>query len=170
MISWTCICVYFPLFFYQSICLYNILIALATLWMLHSHANKAHLNWIELNWIETETHRERERETETERERDRERDRDRESERETETERDRERDENANETSSHPLNTLALQLVHKTQFLTDYSCNLKDIIKEFYQNLKDTRDESLKTHFDLQNKLQCYSTLNRTTKFTNYTI
>ncbi len=37
----------------------------------------------------------------------------------------------ANETSaeSHPLNTLALQLVHKTQLLTDYSYNPKTIIK-----------------------------------------
>ncbi len=76
----------------------------------------------------------------------------------------------ANETSaeSHPLNTLALQLVHKTQLLADYSFNLKAIIKEIDKNLKDTHDESLKIHFDLQKKLQCYSTLNRTTKFANY--
>ncbi len=63
----------------------------------------------------------------------------------------------ANETSavSHPLNTFALQLFHKTQLLTDYSFNLRTIIKEIDQNLKDTHDESLKIHFDLQNKLQC---------------
>ncbi len=30
--------------------------------MLHSHANKANLNWIELNWIERESEREREQE------------------------------------------------------------------------------------------------------------
>ncbi len=75
----------------------------------------------------------------------------------------------ANETSaeSHPLNTLAIQLIHKTQLLTDYSFNPKTIIKEIDKNLKDTHDESLKIHFDLQNKLQCYSTLNRNTKFAN---
>ncbi|KAI2655846.1 Dihydroorotase [Labeo rohita] len=62
----------------------------------------------------------------------------------------------ANETSpeSHPLNTLALQLVHKTQLLTDYSYNPTAIIKETDKNLEDTHDESLKIHFDLQNKLQ----------------
>ncbi len=75
-----------------------------------------------------------------------------------------------NETSaeSHPLNTLALQLVQKTQLLTDCNFNSKIIIKEIDKNLKDTRDESLKILFDLQNKLQCYSTLNRATKFANY--
>ncbi len=75
----------------------------------------------------------------------------------------------ANETSaeSHPLNTLALQLVHKTQLLTDYSFKPKTI-KDIDTNLKDTHDESLKIQFDLQNKLQCYSTLNRTTKCANY--
>ncbi len=76
----------------------------------------------------------------------------------------------ANETSaeSHPLNTLAHQLVHKTQLLTDYSLKPKTITKEIDTNLKDTHDESLQIQFDLQNKLQCYSTLNRTTKFANY--
>ncbi len=76
---------------------------------------------------------------------------------------------NINETSaeSHPLNTLALQLVHKTQLLTDYSFKPKNIIKEIDKNLKDSHDESLKIQFDLQNKLQCYSTLNRTTTFVN---
>ncbi len=43
--------------------------------MLHSHANKAHLNWIELNWIERETETERQRERERDRERERERER-----------------------------------------------------------------------------------------------
>ncbi len=49
----------------------------------------------------------------------------------------------ANETSaeSHPLNTLAHQLVHKTQLLTDYSFTPKTIIKEIDTNLKDTHDE-----------------------------
>ncbi len=44
----------------------------------------------------------------------------------------------ANETSkkSHPLNTLALQLVHKTQLLTDYSFNSRTIIKEIDKNLR----------------------------------
>ncbi len=76
---------------------------------------------------------------------------------------------NINETSaeSHPLNTLALQLVHKTQLLTDYSFKPKNIIKEIDKNLKDSHDESLKIQFDLQNKLQCYSTLNRTTTSVN---
>ncbi len=76
----------------------------------------------------------------------------------------------ANETSaeSHPLNTLAHQLVHKTQLLTDYSFTPRTIIKEIDTNLKDTHDESLQIQFDLQNKLQCYSTLNRTTTFANY--
>ncbi len=76
----------------------------------------------------------------------------------------------ANETSaeSHPLNTLAHQLVHKTQLLTDYSFTPKTIIKEIDTNLKDIHDESLKIQFGLQNKLQCYSTLNRTTTFANY--
>ncbi len=71
----------------------------------------------------------------------------------------------ANETSakSHPLNTLAHQLVHKTQLLTDYSFNPKTI-KDIDTSLKDTHDESLKIQFDLQNKLQCY----RTTTFANY--
>ncbi len=76
----------------------------------------------------------------------------------------------ANETSaeSHPLNTLAHQLVHKTHLLTDYSFKPKNIIKETDTNLKDTHDEFLKMQFDLQNKLQCYLTLNRTTTFANY--
>ncbi len=50
----------------------------------------------------------------------------------------------------------------------DYSFNPKTIIKEIDKNIKDTHDESLKIHFDLQNKLQFYSTLNRNTKFANY--
>ncbi len=53
VISWTCICVYFSHFLY-FINLYVCIIYLL-LWqhcdMLHSHANKAHLNWIELNWV-----------------------------------------------------------------------------------------------------------------------
>ncbi len=57
-----------------------------------------------------------------------------------------------------------LQLVNKTQLLTDYSFTPKTIIKE----IDTSHDESLKIQFDLQNKLQCYSTLNRTTKFANY--
>ncbi|ROL55620.1 hypothetical protein DPX16_23637 [Anabarilius grahami] len=76
----------------------------------------------------------------------------------------------ANETSaqSHPLNTLALQLVHENQYPIDYSYNSKTITKEMDKNQKDNHGESLKAHFDLQNKRQCYSTLNRTTKLANY--
>ncbi len=56
---------FFPFFMNLYVCIICLL-----LWqhcdMLHSHANKAELNWIELNWIERE--REREREGERERE------------------------------------------------------------------------------------------------------
>ncbi len=55
----------------------------------------------------------------------------------------------ANETSaeSHPLNTLAHQLVHKTQLLTDYSFKPKAIIKDIDTNLK-----YLKTNNELKMK------------------
>ncbi len=48
------------------------------------------------------------------------------------------------------LYTLAHQLVHKTQLLTDYSFTPRTIIKEIDTNLKDTHDESLQIQFDLQ--------------------
>ncbi len=73
--------------------------------------------------------------------------------RETETERDRDRERERERERLH---------------LTDYSFTPRTIIKEIDTNLKDTHDESLKIQFDLQHKLQCYSTLNRTTTFANY--
>jgi len=54
--------------------------------------------------------------------------------------------------------------VHK--LLTGTLCVYMRDFTYTYHSVKN--DESLKANFDLQNKLQCYSTLNRTTKLASY--
>ena len=59
-----CACVYFTTFSFSYFQCVSVFYALATLFSLNSHANKAY--WIELNWIEGERARARERERERE--------------------------------------------------------------------------------------------------------